>query len=60
MLIVLQLEKALPLPSQTMGNCSFLSPVTAIYTLALLMNVRSEKEGLLIDVLPEEGILLNE
>lgn len=43
-LLDMRLQKASPLPDQTVGNCSFVSPLTSIYAFLLLANVRGINE----------------
>lgn len=49
------------LPLQTMGNCTFISPVTAVYTFILLSSLRGINEkGQLSSNLPQTEVQWNE
>lgn len=47
-----KLEEMIDLSNQTVGNCSWVSPITGIYAFFLLENIIGEKEGKLLAELP--------
>lgn len=46
-------EHSQHLSPQAKGNCSFLSPVTGVYAFLMLASIRGEKNGQLLDEVPE-------